>query len=143
MRLAALLLLPALSAALPAQTAAPAYTYVKLVDTMVAMRDGVKLHTSIYVPQNYSGPLAIVFTRTPYSITGSAGRMTGSYRELAEDGYAFAGVGALDGFDNVTATEIGIVFRADGDRLDLLLWTHHMLERCLELVGKTPVGHQN
>ena len=93
MRLAALLLLPALSAALPAQTAAPAkptYTYVKLVDTMVAMRDGVKLHTSIYVPQNYSGPLAIVFTRTPYSITGSAGRMTGSYRELAEDGYAFA-----------------------------------------------------
>ena len=39
MRLAALLLLPALSATLPAQTAAPAkpaYTYVKLVDTMVA-----------------------------------------------------------------------------------------------------------
>jgi putative CocE/NonD family hydrolase len=93
MRLASLLLLPALSAALPAQNAAPAkppYTYVKLVDTMVAMRDGVKLHTSIYVPQNYTGPLAIVFTRTPYSITGSAGRMTGSYRELAEDGYAFA-----------------------------------------------------
>ena len=93
MRLAALLLLPALCATLPAQGAAPtkpAYTYVKLVDTMVSMRDGVKLHTSIYVPQNYSGPQAIIFTRTPYSITNSAGRLTGGYRELAEDGYAFA-----------------------------------------------------
>ncbi len=92
MRLASLLL-PALCAALPAQGTTPAnptYTYVKLVDTMVAMRDGVKLHTSIYVPQNSTGPLAIIFTRTPYNITNAAGRLTGGYRELAQDGYAFA-----------------------------------------------------
>lgn len=77
-----------LAAQNPAPPAAP--QYVKLVDTMVAMRDGVRLHTSIWVPVPARGPLPIVLTRTPYGIDAADGRFRGSYRELAEDGYAFA-----------------------------------------------------
>ena len=64
--------------------------YVKLVDTLVAMRDGIRLHTSIWVPEHAEGKLPIILTRTPYGINGAGGRITGSYRELAADGYAFA-----------------------------------------------------
>jgi uncharacterized protein len=78
---------------LSAQSAAP-YTYVKLVDSMVAMRDGVRLHTTVWAPQGYTGPLAIVFHRTPYGIDGVSGAQltapTSGSRELANDGYAFA-----------------------------------------------------
>jgi len=31
---------------------------------------------------------------------------------------------------------------SDRDSFDLLLWTHDMFERCLELVGKAPMGHK-
>ena len=34
--------------------------------------------------------MPIILTRTPYGIDGAGGRFTGSYRELAADGYAFA-----------------------------------------------------
>ena len=52
------------SAATPAQAvpAAPKATR----EEMVAMRDGVKLYTAIYLPQS-SGPWPVVLTRTPYS----------------------------------------------------------------------------
>jgi putative CocE/NonD family hydrolase len=76
-----------------AQTPAMSYTYVKVVDTLVPMRDGICLHTSVWVPQGYSGPLAIVFKRTPYGIDGAGASFTSpvsSLRELAGDGYAFA-----------------------------------------------------
>ena len=77
-----------------AQTPAPSYTYVKVIDSMVAMRDGVCLHTTVWVPQGYTGPLAIVFRRTPYGIDGASGAgftaATSSMRELASDGYAIA-----------------------------------------------------
>ncbi len=65
--------------------------YIKLLDTLVAMRDGVRLHTSVYVPANRSGtPLPILFLRTPYGIDRAAGRFGGNLKELAEDGYIFA-----------------------------------------------------
>ena len=35
---------------------------------MIPMRDGVKLHTIIYTPKSRSGPLPILFNRTPYGI---------------------------------------------------------------------------
>src|SRR6266568_974728 len=35
-------------------------------EAMVPMRDGVKLHTSWYVPRNTTMPLPIIFARTPY-----------------------------------------------------------------------------
>ena len=75
-----------------AQTPAPAYTYVKAIDTMVPMRDSVRLHTTVWTPQGYSGPMAIIFRRTPYGIDRVSGQSfaTSSMRELAQDGYAFA-----------------------------------------------------
>jgi len=74
---------------LSAQTPAP-YTYTKVIDSMVAMRDGVRLHTTVWVPSGYTGPLAVVFRRTPYGIDGNNNPTGGSMRELAADGYAFA-----------------------------------------------------
>ena len=79
---------PAATAQTPAAPSVPQYE--KLVDTLIAMRDGIRLHTSIWVPAQRSGPLAIILTRTPYGIDGADGRIRGSYRELAADGYAFA-----------------------------------------------------
>ncbi len=59
-------------------------------EVMIPMRDGIKLHTLIYFPKKQSEPLPIILSRTPYGIAGSAGRLSGSYKELAEDGYIFA-----------------------------------------------------
>ena len=72
-----------------AQSPGAPYTYTKLIDTMVPMRDGVRMHTTVWVPQGYSGTLAIVFRRTPYGID-NGNPAGGSMRELAADGYAFA-----------------------------------------------------
>jgi hypothetical protein len=58
-------------------------------DVMIPMRDGIKLHTLIFIPKKLSGPLPIIMNRTPYGIAGSAGRLQGSYKELADDGYIF------------------------------------------------------
>jgi putative CocE/NonD family hydrolase len=58
---------------------------------MVPMRDGVKLHTAVYVPTTITGPLPIILYRTPYGIDGRAERsFTGYLKELAADGYIFA-----------------------------------------------------
>jgi hypothetical protein len=56
---------------------------------MIPMRDGVKLHTLVFVPKKQPEPLPIIMSRTPYGIAGSAGRLQGSYQELADDGYIF------------------------------------------------------
>ncbi len=59
-------------------------------DVMIPMRDGVRLHTEIYVPKNAREPLPILMTRTPYSSRGFRDSLNrGSYQELAEDGYIF------------------------------------------------------
>ncbi len=57
------------------------------------MRDGVHLHTSVWVPMGYTGPLGIILKRTPYGIDGASGALnsaTSSSRELALEGFAFA-----------------------------------------------------
>ena len=51
-------------------------TYDK-TDVMVPMRDGVKLHTTLYVPRGRTDPLPIIFARTPYGIA-NVGRVIGS-----------------------------------------------------------------
>ncbi|MEP7326366.1 MAG: CocE/NonD family hydrolase, partial [Gemmatimonadota bacterium] len=59
-------------------------------DVMVPMRDGIKLNTSYYIPKTASGPLPIIFSRTPYGIA-EASRAFGSYfKALAQEGYIFA-----------------------------------------------------
>jgi hypothetical protein len=59
-----------------------------LIDTMVAMRDGVRLHTKLYVPKRSTGPLPILFSRTPYGIDQYY--RPGLSAIGADDGYIFA-----------------------------------------------------
>lgn len=78
----------ALSAMLPA-AASPAY---KRTEAMVAMRDGVRLHTVIYAPEAPEGPLPFILNRTPYGAGGDATghpKLATSYKELADEGYIF------------------------------------------------------
>jgi hypothetical protein len=58
-------------------------------EVMVPTRDGIKLHTLIYTPKQTTQPLPIIMNRTPYGIAGSASRLRGSAKELADDGYIF------------------------------------------------------
>src|SRR5262245_1026796 len=59
--------------------------------SMVAMRDGVKLHTATYVPKSAKEPLPILLLRTPYGIDGRPERQFRTYlRDLINDGYIFA-----------------------------------------------------
>jgi uncharacterized protein len=71
------------------QTPDPAAQY-DIRDVMIPMRDGIKLHTTIYIPKPRQGALPIIFARTPYGIEGAARRFQGAYKELAADGYIFA-----------------------------------------------------
>jgi uncharacterized protein len=62
-------------------------------EAMIPMRDGVKLHTEIYIPKNATGPLPILFQRTPYGISdGNKGysRLLSRYDDMLPDGYIFA-----------------------------------------------------
>jgi putative CocE/NonD family hydrolase len=58
-------------------------------DAMIPARDGVKLFTKIFTPKNQSGPLPIVFRRTPYGIDGAGSSFVRYYKALAEEGYIF------------------------------------------------------
>lgn len=55
----------------------------------IPMRDGTTLHVEIYQPGEPHAPLPFLFQRTPYGVGGAGGRLTGSYKELAEEGYLF------------------------------------------------------
>ena len=61
-----------------------------LTEVMIPMRDGVKLHTTIFAPRGASGPLPIIFTRTPYGIARAGNALRGYYQAFANDGYIFA-----------------------------------------------------
>ncbi|HZS09691.1 MAG TPA: CocE/NonD family hydrolase [Blastocatellia bacterium] len=67
----------------PAQQPAPAAQ----PDTqMVAMRDGVKLATDIYLPEG-KGPWPVILVRTPYGKSGAL--MNGQHKQWVESGYAY------------------------------------------------------
>ena len=73
------------------QTAQPAKPEFEKTEVQIAMRDGVRLNTDIYVPKGISTELPIIFFRTPYGIEGAERVIgTGSTAELAGDGYIFA-----------------------------------------------------
>ncbi|MGA9774194.1 MAG: CocE/NonD family hydrolase [Blastocatellia bacterium] len=61
---------------------------VKSIDVMLEMRDGVKLATSVYLPEG-DGPWPVIVTRTPYSKAGYAQRAsrytTAGYAFVAQD----------------------------------------------------------
>jgi len=57
---------------------------------MIPVRDGVQLQTVILTPVNQTGPLPILFRRTPYGVPDKAPEMMpNSFIELAKDGYIF------------------------------------------------------
>src|SRR5262249_9162778 len=61
------------------------------IETMIPMRDGVHLHTNIFVPKGQSASLPIIFLRTPYGIPDTPGSLAGSQlKELAAEGSIFA-----------------------------------------------------
>jgi putative CocE/NonD family hydrolase len=75
--------------AAPAQQSDPAAAF-DMQEVMIPMRDGVRLHTTIFVPKGAHGALPIILTRTPYGIASAGRSLGGYYRALAEDGYIFA-----------------------------------------------------
>lgn len=79
----------ALFAQAPATTAVRTPLEFDKREEMIPMRDGVKLHTTIYTQKGIVEPRPMILTRTPYGIAGSARAMNGSYAELADDGYIF------------------------------------------------------
>jgi putative CocE/NonD family hydrolase len=70
-------------------TSDPTEAFTK-VDTMIPMRDGVRLHTSILVPKADHGPLPFMLQRTPYGIDERPrGALAGYMKALADEGYIF------------------------------------------------------
>ena len=59
-------------------------------EVMIPMRDGVKLHTTVFVPRGRTAALPFIFVRTPYGIAAGPQALASSYAELAEEGYIFA-----------------------------------------------------
>ncbi len=61
-------------------------------ETMIPMRDGVRLHTEICVPKGAGERLPLLITRTPYGINDDAhgfSRIFGIYHELIPEGFIF------------------------------------------------------
>ncbi|MFY7953895.1 MAG: CocE/NonD family hydrolase, partial [Armatimonadaceae bacterium] len=88
MRSLLLLLLPAVALAQDLPKADLRFTRTA---EMVPMRDGVKLFTTVYVPKKATGPLPIIFLRTPYGIDAKPDWVFQHYfRDLVDDGYIFA-----------------------------------------------------
>src|SRR5713101_7691442 len=58
-------------------------------DVMIAMRDGVRLHTKIFTPTGQAAQLPIIMKRTPYGVEGSAGNFVSYLKALADEGYIF------------------------------------------------------
>ncbi len=85
MKLAALVMI----AALPAVAQVPAGSYEQQ-EVMIPMRDGVKLHTVLFLPRKPAGPLPIMFNRTPYGAQQDEKALIRRYPEFAAEGYIFA-----------------------------------------------------
>ncbi len=78
----------ALPVAAPAQQPQAADRFT-VTDTMIPMRDGVRLHTKILAPKDQTGPLPFVMKRTPYGIDAWQGNFVTYLKDLADEGYIF------------------------------------------------------
>ncbi len=54
------------------------------------MRDGVKLHTRVFVPEKRTQPLPIILNRTPSGVANAERNFVTRLRTLADEGYIFA-----------------------------------------------------
>src|SRR5437588_7783704 len=69
------------------QAPPPAFSFREV---MIPVRDGVHLQTVILTPTNQTGPLPVLFRRTPYGVpTAPLAQVPTSWKELAQDGYIF------------------------------------------------------
>jgi putative CocE/NonD family hydrolase len=73
----------------PSSSPAPEVPTFEKTEVMIPMRDGVKLHTNIFVPKGFNEALPFFFVRTPYGIEGGERNFNGPFSELARDGYIF------------------------------------------------------
>ncbi len=60
-----------------------------VTDVMIPARDGVRLHTRIFVPKGSTTPLPFIFQRTPYGVDSAEDRFLVSLKELADERYIF------------------------------------------------------
>ena len=70
-----------------AQESIPESRYEKK-SVMIPMRDGIKLHTVIFVPKESQEPLPFLLSRTPYGVADAAFPERGQ-PELAKEGFIF------------------------------------------------------
>src|SRR5262249_30790250 len=66
----------------------PAARFAK-TETMIVMRDGVRLNTAIYAPKDNPNPLPIILMRTPYGIGNAVHNFNEYLKDMADDGYIF------------------------------------------------------
>ncbi len=72
------------------QPAKDARIAFKRTEAMIPMRDGTKLFTVIFTPENQNEPLPFLLNRTPYGVKDwSSNRLNSSRPELVKDGYIF------------------------------------------------------
>src|SRR3954468_2982186 len=77
------------TAALAQQDDAPGDRFVAS-ESMIPMRDGVRLHTRIFVPGDQSAPLPFILVRTPYGTKNAADTFITYLKPMADEGYIFA-----------------------------------------------------
>ena len=77
------------SAATSAQQSVPQVDRYQLSEAMIPMRDGVRLHSLIFVPKDQDSPLPFVLLRTPYNAKAAAGKLDVYLKPMADDGYIF------------------------------------------------------
>src|SRR4051812_36550210 len=59
-------------------------------EAMIAMRDGVKLYTTVYRSNHAKGDLPFILLRTPYGIDVRGPQALSAYlKDLADEGYIF------------------------------------------------------
>src|SRR6266700_5727753 len=74
----------------PAQQPPPPQPAFTFQEVMIPVRDGVHLQTVILTPTDKTGPLPILFRRTPYGVPDQPlPRVPPSWQALAQDGYIF------------------------------------------------------
>ncbi len=86
-----LVLVPTSHSTRLAAQVAPRYTPTDYTHTShdIPMRDGIVLHLEVFAPRSIAEPLPFLLQRTPYGVGAVEGRLNGSYKELAQDGYIF------------------------------------------------------
>ena len=68
---------------------APLLAEHQKTDLMIPMCDGLKLHTEVWRDPAQTGDLPFLITRSPYGWARAKNMLTGSYSDLAKDGYIF------------------------------------------------------